>query len=336
MNYLDEPRKIQKAAILLITLGQEKASKIFKYLKDEEREQLTLEIASIKSVSPKVKEDILNEFYQMCLGQEYISEGGIDYAKNLLEQALGTEKAMEIINKLTANLQVRPFEFARKTEASQLYNFIRHEHPQVIALILCYLKPSQAATIMAELSEDLQSDVSRRIAKMDRASPEIIHEVERELEKRISSLVSEDYASVGGMDAIVDIINQVDRSTEKNIMENMLREDPELAEMIKQRMFVFEDIITLDSRSIQRILRDVDSQKLTIALKGTKDSVREVILENVSKRMRDNILEELEIMGPKRMKEIEEIQQEIVAKIRELEDRGEIVISRGNNDDVVV
>lgn len=327
---------MQKAAMLLIALGRDKASKIFEHLRDEEREQLTLEIASIKNVPPKLKEDVLEEFYEMCLGQEYITEGGIDYAKAILEGSLGTDKAMEVIGRLTANLQVKPFEFARKVEASQLYNFLRNEHPQTIALILCYLKPAQASAVLSELPENKQADVSRRIAKMHRASPDVIQAVERDLEKRISSLASEDYAIVGGMDVIVDIINQVDRATEKNIMENLLMEDPELAEMIKQRMFVFEDIINLDNRSIQRVLREIDSHDLTIALKGTKDSVKEVILKNVSKRAADNIREELEFMGPKRMKDIEEVQQKIVAKIRELEDKGEIVISRGGGDDIIV
>lgn len=326
----------QKAAMLLITLGPEKSAKIFKYLKEEEIEQLTLEIASIKAVSPKVKEEVLEEFYQICLAQEYIAEGGIGYAKQLLEKALGSEKAIEVINRLTVSLQVRPFEFARKMDASQLVNFIQNEHPQTIALILSYLKPSQAAMILRSLPPEMQSDTARRIAIMDRASPEVVSEIEKEFEKRLASLVSDDFTTVGGIDLIVDIINQVDRGTEKNIMENLEIEDPELAEVIKKRMFVFEDIITLDNKSIQRVLREVDNHQLAIALKGAGESVKEVIMNNISQRLATMIQEDLEYMGPKRMKEIEDAQQKIVNIIRRLEDAGEIVLSRGAGDEVIV
>lgn len=326
----------QKAAMLLIALGPEKSSKIFKFLKEEDIEQLTLEIASIKAVSPKVKEEVLQEFYEMCLAQEYIAEGGIGYARQLLEQALGSDKAVEVINKLTVSLQVRPFEFARKTEASQLVNFIQNEHPQTIALILSYLKPSQSAEIIRSLPSEMQADTARRIALMDRASPEVISQIEREFEKRLSALVSEDYTSIGGIDSIVEIINQVDRTTEKNIMENLEIEDPELAEVIKKRMFVFEDITTLDNKSIQRVLREVDNHQLAVALKGAGEGVKEVIMANVSKRLGAMIEEDLEYMGPKRVKEVEDAQQKIVNVIRRLEDAGEIVISRGAGDEVVV
>ena len=322
--------------MLLIALGPEKSSKVFKHLKEEEIEQLTLEIANIKAVSPKVKEEVLQEFYEMCLAQDYIAEGGIGYARQLLEQALGSDKAVEVINKLTVSLQVRPFEFARKTDASQLVNFIQNEHPQTIALILSYLKPAQAALIIRSLPPEMQSDTARRIALMDRASPDVINQIEREFEKRLSTLVSEDYTTIGGVDSIVEIINQVDRTTEKNIMENLEIEDPELAEVIRKRMFVFEDIITLDPKSIQRVLREVDNHQLAIALKGAGESVKSVIMENVSKRLAAMIEEDLEYMGPKRVKEIEEAQQNIVNIIRKLEDAGEIVTSRGAGDEVIV
>ena len=308
----------QKAAMLLIALGPEKSSKVFKHLKEEEIEQLTLEIANIKAA------------------QDYIAEGGIGYARQLLEQALGSDKAVEVINKLTVSLQVRPFEFARKTDASQLVNFIQNEHPQTIALILSYLKPAQAALIIRSLPPEMQSDTARRIALMDRASPDVINQIEREFEKRLSTLVSEDYTTIGGVDSIVEIINQVDRTTEKNIMENLEIEDPELAEVIRKRMFVFEDIITLDPKSIQRVLREVDNHQLAIALKGAGESVKSVIMENVSKRLAAMIEEDLEYMGPKRVKEIEEAQQNIVNIIRKLEDAGEIVTSRGAGDEVIV
>ncbi len=326
----------QKAAMLLIALGPEKSSKVFKYLKEEEIEDLTLEIASIRAVSPQIKEEVLQEFYEICLAQNYIAEGGIGYAKQLLEEALGSDKALEVINKLTVSLQVRPFEFARKTDASQLVNFIQNEHPQTIALILSYLRPAQASAIITALPVEMQADTARRIAMMDRASPDVVNEVERELEKRLSTLVSEEYTTIGGVDAIVEIINQVDRATEKNIMENLEIEDPELAETIKKRMFVFEDIITLDNRSIQRVLREVDNHELAVALKGSGDNVKEIILSNVSKRLAAMIEEDLEFMGPKRMKEIEDAQQKIVNIIRKLEDANEIVISRGAGDEIIV
>lgn len=332
----DQYTSKQKAAMLLIALGPEKSSKIFKYLKEEEIEQLTLEIASIKAISPKAKEEVLQEFYEMCLAQDYIAEGGIGYAKQLLEKALGADKAVEVINKLTVSLQVRPFESARKTDASQLVNFIQNEHPQTIALILSYLKPSQAAVILRSLPPEMQSDTARRIALMDRASPEVINQIEKEFEKRLSTLVSQDFTAIGGVDLIVEIINQVDRGTEKNIMENLEIEDPELAEVIKKRMFVFEDIITLDNKSIQRVLREVDNHQLAIALKGSGESVKEVIMSNISKRLATMIEEDLEYMGPKRVKEVEEAQQKIVNIIRRLEDAGEIVISRGAGDEIVV
>lgn len=326
----------EKAAMLLITLGPEKAAKIFKYLKEDEIEQLTLEIANIRAISPQDKQNVLNEFYEICIAQQYIAEGGIDYAKQILEKALGAESAMEVINRLTVSLQVRPFDFARKTEASQLINFIQSEHPQTIALILSYLRPSQASGVLAALGPEKQADVARRIALMDRASPDVIKSVEREFEKKLSSLVTEDYTMVGGIDSIVEIINLVDRGTEKNIMETLDMDDPELAETIKKKMFVFEDILSLDNRSIQRILREVDNHELAVALKGSNEEVKEAIFSNISQRLATMIAEDLEYMGPKRIKEIEEAQQNIVNIIRKLEETGEIVISRGGGDEIIV
>lgn len=326
----------EKAAILLITLGPERSAQIFKHLKEDEIEQLTLEIANIRSVSPQDKNKILEEFYQICLAQEYIAEGGIGYAKDILEKALGTEKTMEIINKLTVSLQVRPFDFVRKADPSQVLNYIQSEHPQTIALILAYLKPKQAAVILSSLPQDKQADVARRIAVMDRTSPEIIKEVERVLEKKLSSLVTEDYTATGGLQAIVDVLNSVDRGTEKFIMETLEIEDADLAEEIRKRMFVFEDILQLDNRSIQRFLREVDNSQLAIALKGATEEVQNVIYNNMSKRLTEMIKEDIEFMGPVRLKDVEEAQQKIVNVIRKLEDAGEIIISRGGGDEIVV
>ena len=327
---------LQKAAVLLIALGPEKSSMIFKHLREEEIEQLTLEIANTRSVSSQVKEEVLNEFYQICLAQQYIAEGGINYAKELLEKALGTDKAMEVISKLTSSLQVRPFEFVRKTEPAQLLNFIQDEHPQTIALILSYLPASQAAQVVSALSLEKQADVAKRIAKMDRTSPDVIKEVEHVLERKLSSLVNQDYTIIGGVDAIVDILNTVDRSTEKHILENLEIEDPELADEIRRKMFVFEDILLLDDKTIQRVLREVDNNDIAIALKGANEEVQNAIFNNMSKRLVVMTKENMEFMGPVRLKDVEEAQQKIVSVIRRLEDAGEIVIARGGGDEIVV
>ncbi len=327
---------LQKSAVLLITLGPEKSAQIFKHLKEDEIEQLTLEIANTSSVSPQMKEDVLAEFYEVCLAQQYIAEGGISYAKELLEKALGVEKAKEVINKLTANLQVRPFEFIRKTDPSQLLNFIQDEHPQTIALILSYLSAGQSAQVISSLPPDKQADVARRIATMDRTSPDVIKEVEGVLERKLASIVNQDYTIIGGVDAIVAILNTVDRGTERHILETLEIEDPELADEIRRKMFVFEDILSLDDRTIQRVLRDVDNNDLATALKNANEDVQNVIFNNLSKRLAAMIKEDMEFMGPVRLKDVEEAQQKIVNIVRKLEDSGEIVISRGGGDEIVV
>ena len=332
----EELNGVQKAAILLITLGPEKSAEIFRHLKEEEIEELTLEIANTRSVSPEIKESVISEFYQVCLAQQYIAEGGIGYAKELLEKALGNDKAQDVISKLTASLQVRPFEFIRKTEPAQVLNFIQDEHPQTIAMILAYLSPSQSAQILGALSPEMQADVAKRIALMDRTSPDVIKEVERVLERKLSSLLNQDYTSAGGVDSIVAILNSVDRRTEKRIMESLEIDEPELAEDIRKKMFVFEDILLLDDRSIQRVLRDVENNTLGVALKSTNEEVQNVVFKNMSTRMAAMIKEDMDYMGPVRMKDVEEAQQQIVGIIRKLEDSGEIIISRGGGDDLVV
>lgn len=332
----EEITGVQKAAILLIALGPDKSSNVFKHLKEDEIEQLTLEIANTRSVSPAMKDAVLDEFYEVCLAQQYIAEGGIGYAKDLLEKALGSERAKDVIGKLTASLQVRPFEFVRKTDASQLLNFIQDEHPQTIALILSYLSSNQASAIISALSPEKQTDVAKRIAQMDRTSPDVIKEVEKVLEQKLASLVNQDYTIVGGVDSIVDILNTVDRGTEKHIMESLETEDPELADEIRKKMFVFEDILSLDDRSIQRVLREVDNNELAVALKGSNEEVQNLIFSNLSKRLATMIREDMDFMGPVRMKDVEEAQQKIVNIIRKLEDSAEIIISRGGGDEIVV
>ena len=332
----EEYNGIQKAAILLIALGPEKSASIFKHLKEDEIEELTLEIANTRSVSPQTKESVLNEFYQVCLAQQYIAEGGIGYAKELLDKALGSDKAQEGITKLTASLQVRPFEFIRKTEASQLLNFIQDEHPQTIAMILSYLSPAQSAMILGALTPEKQADVAKRIAKMDRTSPDVIKEVERVLERKLSSLINQDYTIVGGVDAIVGILNTVDRGTEKHIMESLEIEEPELADEIRKKMFVFEDIIILDDRAIQRLLREIDTKQLALALKGTKDEIKNKIFKNMSERAKQMLTDDMEYLGPVRAKEVQEAQTGIVNAIRNLEATGEITITRASVEDELI
>ena len=325
----------EKVAILLIALGPQKSAEIFKHLNEEEMEELTLQIANMRMVSPEEKQVVIEEFYQICLAQEYISEGGINYAKDVLERALGSDKAIDIISKLTSSLHVRPFEFIRKADPNQLLNYIQNEHPQTIALILSYLGSSQAAQLLSSLPPEKQSDVTRRIAIMDRTSPEVVKEIESILESKFSNILAQDYTTTGGIGAVVDILNSVDRSTEKNIMEELDTRDAELSEEIRKRMFVFEDIITLDNRSIQRVIREIDNSQWAIALKGASEEVKNLIFTNMSKRLVEMISEDIEFMGPVRIRDIEDSQQNIVNIIRKLEDDGEIITPRGGDEIIV-
>lgn len=325
----------EKAAILLITLGPEKSAEVFKHLNEEEIEELTLQIANMRMVSAEEKQQVIEDFYQIALAEEYISEGGINYAKQVLERALGPEKAVDIINKLTSSLHVRPFEFIRKADPNQLLNYIQNEHPQTIALILSYLQPRQSAQILSSLPPEKQGEVTRRIAIMDRTSPEVVKEIEKVLETKFSSMLSQDFTTTGGIQNVVDILNTVDRGTEKFIMEEMDIRDAELSEEIRRRMFVFEDIVSLDNRSIQRVIREIDNAQWAIALKGASEEVKEVIFTNMSKRLVEMIKEDIEFMGPVRIRDIEEAQQSIVNVIRKLEEDGEIITPRGG-DEVIV
>ena len=326
----------QKVAILFIALGPEYSAKLFQHLDDEEIEKITLEIANHKQVSAEQKAAVISEFYQMAMAKDYISSGGLEYAQNVLEKALGSEKAMEILNRLTTSLQVRPFDFLRKTDPSQLMNFIQNEHPQTIALIMAYLDPDQAATVLGSLSPEAQADVAKRIAQMDRTSPDIIREVERVLERKLSALVTQDFTTAGGVKAIVEVLNRVDRTTEKSIIETLEVDNPELAEEIKRLMFVFEDIVMIDDRSLQMVLREVDTKDLSLALKATNSDVQGKVFKNMSKRAGDMLREEIEFMGPVKIRDVEEAQQKVVNVIRTLEDKGGIVVSRGQGDEMIV
>jgi flagellar motor switch protein FliG len=326
----------QKAAIFLVTLGSEISAEIFKHLREDEIEQLTFEIARLETIEPEDRDRVLMEFQELMMAQDFISTGGIDYARELLEKSLGTQKAVDIINRLTSSLQVRPFDFIRRTDPAHLLNFIQQEHPQTIALILAYLEPQKASIILGSLPHEIQSDVAKRIATMDRTSPEVLREVERVLEKKLSTLSSEDYTAAGGVESIVEILNLVDRSTEKTIIESLEEDDPELAEEIKKRMFVFEDIVLLDDRAIQKVLREVDTNELAKALKAVDSEVQDKIFRNMSRRASTLLKEDMEYMGPIRLKDVEESQQKIVAIIRKLEEQGEIVVARAGEDELVV
>lgn len=326
----------QKAAILLISLGPDVSAQVYKHLTDEEIEKLSLEISSVKKVDTDLKEDVLEQFHQIALAQDYISQGGVGYAKTVLEKAFGKQEASNIINRLTSSLQVRPFDFARKAEPQQVLNFIKNEHPQTIALVLSYLDPEQSGQILSSLPEELQAEVAKRIATMDSTAPDIITQVEQVLEKHLSASLTEDYTQTGGIQAVVEVLNGVDRSTERTILDELERKDPELAEEIKKRMFVFEDIVILDNRSIQRVIREVDGEDLRLSLKVASEEVKEIVFNNMSTRMAETYKEEMEYMGPVRLKDVEEAQTRIVSVIRRLEETGEIIIARGGGDDIIV
>lgn len=325
----------QKAAIFLLAVGPEVSSEIMKRLTEGEVDTLTYEIARMEKVTAEDKERVLQEFQELMMAQDFITHGGIDSARSILEKALGSQKAIDIINRLTSSLQVRPFDFVRRQDPAHLLNFIQNEHPQTIALIVSYLDTTKASLILASLPHNIQANVARRIAKMDRTSPDVLREVERVLERKLSTLSSEDYTAAGGVDTIVEILNNVDRSTEKSIIESLEEEDPELAEEIKKKMFVFEDIVLLDDRAIQKTMRELDNQDLAKALKAVDTEVQEKIFRNMSKRAGSLLREDMEFMGPIRLKDVEEAQQKIVNIIRKLEDEGEIVVARAGEDELV-
>lgn len=327
---------LEKAAILLMALGPEVSSAVLKQLSEKDIEKITYQIANIQVVDNETRAAVIQEFLQMSEAQQYLLHGGIEYAREILERTVGPAKANELIKKLTESSKIRPFSLIRKADPRQLVNFIANEHPQTIALILSYLLPDQAAMVLSSLPEDMQAEIAKRIALMERTSPEIVREVESVLDKRLSSLVDQDYANVGGITTLVDILNRVDRGTEKTILESLEADDSELAEEIRKRMFVFEDIINLDDTSIRRILRDVDSRDLALALKGASQDVSQRIFKNMSQRAAEMLKEDIEYLGPIRLRDVEEAQQRIVQIIRRLDETGEIIIARGGEDALII
>ncbi|MER3406049.1 MAG: flagellar motor switch protein FliG [Chloroflexota bacterium] len=322
----------QKAATLLIALGPEIAANVLRHLKESEVERLTMEIFAMEKVTEDLKDQVLEECYEMALARDFITSGGADYAREMLQQALGEQKANEILGKLVAARRPHAFDFVRDTDPGQLISFLQSEHPQTIALILSHLEPQQAAVIISGLPENLQSQVAMRIANMDRTPPEVVEHVERVLKRRLASVLNRDFTSVGGIDFLVKIINKVDRGTEKSILENLEQMNPDLAAQVRKLMFVFEDLVTLDDRSLQRVLREVDPKDLALALKGASDELRKKVFRNLSTRAAAMLQEEIEMSGPVRLRQVEEAQMRIVEVVRRLDEAEEIVISRGEDD----
>lgn len=322
----------RKAAILMVALGPEVAAEIYRNLTDPEIEQITIEIASLGSVSTEAVSTVLEEFYHTALAQQYINQGGIQTARDILEKAVGSKKALEVIGRLQGVLQVTPFDFVKRVEPEHLISFIQGEHPQTIALVMSHLAPEQAAPIISSLPPEQQAEVALRIATMDQTAPEITREVERVLERKIATVLSQEFTMVGGVEALAELLNRVDRATERSIMETLEAENAELADAIKKLMFVFEDVILLDDRAIQQVLKEVDQRELATILKGASDDVKVKIFNNMSARAAEIVKEDMEFMGPVRVRQVEEAQQRFVAVIRRLEEAGEITISRSEED----
>ncbi len=328
---------IRKVAVILISLGRKAAAGVMQYFSEAETEAIAYEIASIENVPGGMQEAVLEEFASIATAQKYVSQGGIDYARQVLEQAMGRQRALDMIGRLTSSLQTRPFKVMRKMDPEQILNFLQGEHPQTIALIISYLKPQQAGVVLSSLSEEQQSDVARRLAMMDRTSPVIVERVEALLEKKFSALMGQDHSKTGGIDSLVGILNQVDRGTEKSILGRLENSDEELAEDIRKRLFTFDDIAGIDDRAIQRVLRDVDLHNdLPLALKASSEQVKEKIFANVSERAAETLREDMEYLGPVRLSSVEEAQQRIVKVVRQLDEKGEIVIVRGSEESLVV
>ena len=328
---------VQKSAVLFITLGPEISSNIVKKLPENDIQKITFEIANTTRIKPELKDAVIDEFVNLNKAKDYILEGGAEYAKNLLSKALGVQKAMEIMEKVgEATQQYRPFGVARKADSQQLLSLIMNEHPQTIALILSYVQPEKAGQILSGLPVEIQSDVARRIANMKSTSPTVVREIEEVLEKKLSTVIRSDLATIGGIGSLVQILNQVDRGTEKNIIEHLENDEPELAEKVRSSLFVFEDIIGLDNASIQRVIREVDTKDFALALKGSSEEVADAIYKNMSKRAAATLKEDIEYLGPVRLVDVEKSQQNIVGIIRRLDEAGEIIIARGGGDAIIV
>ncbi|WP_433610109.1 flagellar motor switch protein FliG [Dactylosporangium sp. CA-139114] len=327
---------LRKAAILLVQMGKDEAAKIMAHLREAEVEELTAEIVRLGQVEADVANVVLEEFHDMATGHKYVGQGGMDFARDLLEASLGRERAGEIVGRLNTVFMDVPFGFLGQADPRQLLSFLQDEHPQTIALVLAHMTATQASQILSGLAPELQADVAHRIAVMDRTSPDIIRQVEATLERKMSSVLQpNDLSNVGGLEPLVEIINRTDRATERLILEGLAGRNPELAEEIRSKMFMFEDIVSLDDRSIQLVLRQVETNDLATALKGVREEVRQKVMKNLSERAAENLADEIEMLGPVRLRQVEESQAKIVQAIRTLEESGQIVISRGDDDEFV-
>ncbi|MER2226472.1 MAG: flagellar motor switch protein FliG [Carnobacterium sp.] len=327
---------LKKAAILLISLGSETAAKIMKSLPDSYIQKVSYEIANIDYVNPEERDAVINEFIEMSQAREYVIDGGIDYAKNLLNMAIGPQRAKEVIDMLNQiQLRERPFNIARKADPQQLTNLLLNEQPQTVALILCYMQPEKAAIILAEFPIELQSEIAERIGTITSTSPAIIEKIEKVIENKFSNYIENDLETVGGVRTLVEILNSVGRSTEKNIISVLEEKQPELAEEIKASLFTFEDIITLEKGDVQKVLRDVKNDDLALALKGVSDEIKNFVYTNLSSRAVETLKEDLQFMGPIRLSAVEEAQQRIVTVIRRLDEKGEIYLRRGEQDAII-
>ena len=326
---IDELSAMEKAAVILIAMGTDVSAQVMRHLADPEIERLTTEIARVDNIDSQTEMAVLNEFFSMLRASEYISEGGINYARDVLEASVGKSRADNIIKKVQETLHPSGFSLLKDVDPIHLLEFIRNEHPQTIALILSQLSPPQAAGVLSQLPEDVQTDVSMRIATMEKITPEVIHEVESVLDVHLKEVISGNLSASGGIKAVASILNLVDRGTEKSILGNMEMENPELTSNIKNLMFVFEDLLILDDKSIQMILKEVDTKELAIALKAASDELKDKIFKNVSDRVAEMIQEEMDYAGPIRLSVVEESQQRVVEIVRRLEEEQQIVIVRG-------
>lgn len=323
----------KKAAVLLMTLGAQDASQVLRHMRRAEVESITVEIANMKRVERDVQSEILSEFYHLSRADSEITEGGIDLAREMLEKAFDSQRAGEIIHRLTNFLQRRPFDSLRKADAGQIMSLVLNEHPQTIAVILAYIDPTQASQVLSTLPPELQSDVARRIALMGRAAPEVIKEIETLVDRKLSNMAAEEVTGAGGISAIVPILNNTDRASERTILARLEEYDRELAEEIRNRMFVFENIVQIDDRAIQKVLRRIDNKTLATALKGTPPEVSAKVMRNLSQKAAELLKEDIDVLGPVRIRDVEQSQRDIVNIIRQLEDQGELAISRGGADD---
>ncbi len=341
-----EPRKSQsparssvhgrkKAAVLLVSLGKERAADVFRHLREDEIESLSLEMAKLQRIEPATTEGVLEEMVATVTAYDSLAAGGVEYAREVLEQALGPARAMDIIGRLSTVIEMRPFEFLRRTPAEQIVNFLHNESPQTIALVIANLHTALSAQVLASLPESEQADIALRIARMGETSPDVVKQVEDVIRQKAASVVQQEYSVAGGVKSLADILNQADRSTERNVLDSLSESDEELAAEVRRLLFVFEDLVKLDDRGIQLVLREADQKDLALALRGVSDEVKDRILANMSERGSQMLIEEMEYQPPQRKRVVEEAQGRIVGIVRKLEDAGALVLSRGEADDVL-